>query len=208
MTSIVIPENVTSIGEYAFQSCDALTSVTIFDLSAWCKIDFNGFFSSPLLYGAKLYLNDQLLTELTIPEDITKIKGYAFLGCSSIKKVNISDNVTSIGNYAFYDCDALTSIIIPNNVTSIGNYAFENCEALTSVTIGSGVTFIGKYAFSQCHNLSVCYCYATKTPGAWDSERPFYEIKSGAVLYVPIRCKASYESHNWTQDFSVILEMD
>ena len=120
LTSIVIPENVTSIGEYAFQSCDALTSVTIFDLSAWCKIDFNGFFSSPLLYGAKLYLNDQLLTELTIPEDITKIKGYAFLGCSSIKKVNISDNVTSIGNYALYDCDALTSIVIPENVTSIG----------------------------------------------------------------------------------------
>ena len=148
------------------------------------------------------------LQNIVLPQNVTSISDYAFQSCNALTSIVIPDNVTSIGNYAFYDCDALTSIIIPNNVTSIGDYAFENCEALTSVTIGSGVTFIGKYAFSQCHNLSVCYCYATKTPGAWDSERPFYEIKSGAVLYVPIRCKASYESHNWTKDFSVILEMD
>ena len=131
MTSVTIGSGVTSIGEYAFSSCYALTSVTIgsgvtsigsnafyrsfditsvtiFDLSAWCKIDFKDKQSSPLYHGGKLYLNYQLLTELTIPEDITEIKNYAFYGCSYIEKVNISDNVTSIGEQAFYYCNNLS----------------------------------------------------------------------------------------------------
>ena len=154
LTSITIGDGVASIDKNAFSSCVSLTSVTISDLSAWCNINFGDGISNPLSHEAKLYLNDKLLTELIIPEDVTKIKDIAFRGCSSIEKVIISDNVTSIGSNAFYDCDALTSIVIPDNITSIGYAAFYDCDALTSVTIGNGVTKIDSSAFYDCDALT------------------------------------------------------
>ena len=73
-------------------------------------------------------------TEIVIPNNVTKIYGYAFYGCSSLTSVTIPNSVTSIGNYAFRGCSSLTSITIPNSVTSIGGYVFYGCSSLTSVT--------------------------------------------------------------------------
>ena len=104
MSSVTIGNSVTSIGAKAFNNCDALSSVYISDLSAWCRIDFvNGY--NPLCKGAKFYLNNVEVTDLVIPDDITEIK-----------------------KYAFADCQSLTSVTIPNSVTSIGNYAFDGCN--------------------------------------------------------------------------------
>ena len=154
LASVTIYSGITSIGGNAFSGCETLTSVTISDLSAWFKIYFRNAAASPLCYGAKLYLNDQLLTELTIPENITEIKDYAFYGCSSIEKVIISDNVTSIGKNVFSCCDALSSVTIGNGVTSISEAVFQGCRALTSIVIPDNVTSIGKNAFQNCDALT------------------------------------------------------
>ena len=130
LTSVTIPNSVTSIEDSAFEGCSGLKSVNISNLSAWCKIDFNVGLSNPLNNGANLFLNGELITDLTIPNDITEIKHHTFYGYSGLTSVTIPNSVTSIGNFAFYGCGGLTSVTIPNSVTSIGNYAFEGCTGL------------------------------------------------------------------------------
>ena len=152
-TSVTIGDSVTAIGDYAFYDYSSLISVYISDLSAWCKIDF-GYPANPLQKGANLYLNNELVTDLVIPSDITEIKPYVFGGCSSLTSVTIPDSVTTIGGSAFSSCSSLTSITIGDGVTTIGDSAFACCSSLTSVTIPDGVTAIGDGAFSFCYSLT------------------------------------------------------
>ena len=123
LTSVTIPDSVTSIGDAAFYGCSSLTSVYYEgDLSAWCNIDFYSDDSNPLRNGAKLYINNTEVTEVTIPSDISEIKNYTFCGCSSLKSVTIGDSVTSIGDGAFYGCSSLTSVYCKATTPPTGGY--------------------------------------------------------------------------------------
>ena len=135
LTSIVIPDSVTSIGRFAFSGCTGLTDVYITDIDAWCNISFSSSDSNPMYYGANLYLDGNLVTELIIPDSVTSIGSYTFYGCTGLTSIVIGDSVTSIGEEAFYGCESLTSILIPDSVTSIGNWAFLRCTGLTSITV-------------------------------------------------------------------------
>ena len=150
LTSVTIGDSVTTIGNSAFDNCNSLTGVYIDNISAWCKINFGDIYSNPLYYGKKLYLNGVIVTEITIPSNITEIKDYAFYRCSDLTSVTIPDSVTSIGYAAFYGCSSLTSVTIGNRVTSIGKWAFSDCNSLTSVTIPDSVSSIGEDAFYGC----------------------------------------------------------
>ena len=139
LTSITIPNSVTSIGQYAFSSCSNLTNITIPSTVTSIK------------KGAFARCNS--LTSITIPNSVTSIGQYAFSVCSSLTSITIPDSVTSIGTNAFYECSKLTSIAIPDGVTSIGGSVFA-LSGLTSVTIPNSVTSIGDGAFASCTNLS------------------------------------------------------
>ena len=161
LTSVVIGNSVTSIGSYAFEYCRNLTSVYITDIAAWCNI--SGLYNL-MGYGASnknLYLNNELVAELIIPDSVASIDDWAFASCTSLTSVVIGDSVTSIGDSAFRFCDGLTSVVIPDSVTSIGFAAFDSCSSLTSVVIGDSVTSIGSYAFEYCTSLTSVYYKGT-----------------------------------------------
>ena len=169
MTSVTIPDSVTSIGDYAFAYCDFLKSVTIPD--SVTSIGNNAFYGCNFTlyteYELGKYVGDKtnpyaVLVEVTnknmstyaIHFDTKVIGGYAFADCSRLTSITIPDGVRGISSYAFDSCDALTSVTIGDSVTSIGSFAFNNCTSLTSVTIPDSVTSIGYQAFYWCTSLT------------------------------------------------------
>ena len=146
ITSVTIPNGVTEIGPFAFYNCTGLTRVSITNIESWCNIPFSSFNDNPLYYAHNLYLNDELVTNIIIPDGVTSISNYAFSGCTSITSIIIPDSVTSIGGYAFYWCRGLTSVTIGNSVTSIGQAAFSGCYRLVEVVNKSSLQLtLGSY---------------------------------------------------------------
>ena len=154
LTSMTIPGSVASIGNQAFDGCSKLANVHIDDVASWCKICFGNYYSNPLVYANKFYMNGGLVTNLEIPSSVTSIGDFAFCKCSGLTSVTIPNTVTRIGDYAFRNCGGLTSITIPNSVTHIGNDAFYSCSKLMSVEIGGSVISIGESAFDNCTKLA------------------------------------------------------
>ena len=155
LTSIEIPSSVTSIGFDAFYNCPALEKVNITDIDAWAIINFDREKANPLYYGAGLYLNGELVTEVTLTT-ATKIEFFAFCGYDFFTNITIPNCVKSIGDCAFSNCSNLTSIEISSSVTIILPSVFEDCSALETVTFGdnSQLDYIGYRAFSNCSNLT------------------------------------------------------
>ena len=120
MTTAVIGDCVTSIGENAFEYCSGLTNVTIG--------------SGITSIGQMAFYDCYSLTSINIPSGVTSIGDYSFLGCSGLTSIDIPNSVTSIGGYAFYKCSGITAVTIGSGVTSIGEYAFYECNGLTSIT--------------------------------------------------------------------------
>ena len=140
MTSVVISDGVTRIGNYAFSDCEGLTSINIPD--------------SVTTIGESAFENCSSLTSITIPNSVTSIGENAFSDCINLDNISIPDNVTFIGEYAFQYCDNLTNITIGNGVASIGRGTFSYCKNLTNITIGNGVTSIEENAFHSCESLA------------------------------------------------------
>ena len=154
LESVSLPNSLNNIGgKNTFYNCTSLSKLYIQDLSVWCTKEYRSFDMNPLNYAHNLYVNNELVTELTIPNDVECIYPYAFYGCTSISSVSIPDNVTSIGVSAFSDCNNLESVVIAESVTQIGNFAFNSCSNLETINIPNGVTSIGDGTFSGCSNL-------------------------------------------------------
>ena len=176
VTSVNIPNGVTSIGNNAFSGCTSLVSITI-----------PGSMTS---IGNNAFMQCASLANITIPDSVTSIGNSAFGGCANLASINVSEksenyssvdgilfnknitklirypsaktiseysvpnSVTSIGNSAFSGCTNLASITIPDSVTSIGDGAFGVCTNLASITISNSVTSIGTHTFTSCANLT------------------------------------------------------
>ena len=140
VTSVLVREGTSKIGNNAFSGMDKLTEVSLPD--------------TVTSLGSNAFYRCTSLTWLTIPSSVTSIGDLAFTGCIALDNVNIPDGVTSIGSRVFAECSSLPSLTLPSGVTSIGDSAFSGCSALTNVNIPSGVTSIRESAFSGCSRLT------------------------------------------------------
>ncbi|MFZ9794475.1 MAG: leucine-rich repeat domain-containing protein, partial [Gemmataceae bacterium] len=179
LTSITIPNSVTTISNYAFSGCASLTSITIpnsvtsFGDDIWTfpfsgctglteiNVDsgnasfssINGVLFNKAVTSIIFYPPGKIGT-YTIPSGVSTIKIFTFQGSPGLTSIIIPNSVTTIPEYAFSSCTSLTSIIIPNSVTTIPEYAFSSCTSLTSITIPNSITTIGNSGFQGCTSLT------------------------------------------------------
>ena len=199
LSSVTIGETVTAIGDYAFQGCQNLISATIGesvtkigyggfgycnaltsvhytgDISGWCSITFEDGYANPLSNGGSLYIDNQQVVDLVIPDVVTTIKSYTFYNCSGLTSVVIPDSVTAIEYNAFEGCtqlleiekgvsyvdkwavdfdDSVAEVTLRNDTVGIADNTFSGCENLTSIVIPDKVTTIGRSAFDSCYGLT------------------------------------------------------
>lgn len=159
LSDITIPVSVSSIGDDAFWNCSSECNVRISDLEQWCGLEFTEG-SVPLSDYSHFYINDELITELEIPDTVTDIGDYAFYGCCDLTSVKIPSGVKAIGVCSFSNCRNLSSVSIPATVVSIGDDAFDNCSGLARVDISSlsdwfNIKFASRYSnpLFCAHNL-------------------------------------------------------
>jgi hypothetical protein len=193
LTSIVIPDTVTSIGTGVFDGCtniesvtlpgtlnqtsiqNALSSLAANSANSSYDIEITNVTTTTQISDIKTAIsNSGKYVDLALENctDLPSIPNSAFQNCNKITNIELPDSITTIGNNAFYNCSSLESISIPSSVTSIGNSAFYYCTSLESITIPSSVTSIGSNAFSSCTSLESITIPSSVTSignGAFDS---------------------------------------
>ena len=162
LTSVSLPDGLTSIGNAAFEYCSSLATVSIG--SGLTTIGNSAFSNCTSLtgitlpdgvttIGAEAFFNCTSLTGITIPNTVTSI-GIAAFRYSGLTTASIGNGVTTIGNNTFANCTSLTGITLPDGLTTIGDEAFFNCTSLTGITLPDGLTTIGDEAFFNCTSLT------------------------------------------------------
>lgn len=126
VTSVTIPDSVTSIPDAAFVNCSELTNISIPN--------------SVTYIGLSAFSSCTSLKSITLPSSLRSISEALFFGCSQLTTIQIPDSVSSIQAYAFYNCGKLETIRIPVSVTSIGDYAFDGCPSSMTVTYSGSKT--------------------------------------------------------------------
>ena len=206
LTTLTIGSSVTNISKRAFDNCRHLTSVSYNgDVADWCRITFDSTdgTSNPLWSAHNLYINNELVTNLIIPETITRVNPVAFYSAQCLTSVTIPNTVTTIGYIAFAGCNGISNLTIPNSVTSIDDLAFCSWTGLTSVAIGNSVERIGIYAFAQCNNLDTIYSFAITPPTI---ESTTFNDSLSIPIIVPCGSAPAYNNAEHWNHFTNIQE--
>ena len=145
LESIDLPDSVTVISGYAFRGCENLASVKL-PLS-WQNVSTGSYSDRSPFYDC------ESLTEITIPDGMTRLPDYAFYNCASLKKIHFPESLAEIGAFAFSRCTGLEEVSFSEGLASIGNSAFDSCTSLARVTFPDSLTTIENSAFSGCTAL-------------------------------------------------------
>lgn len=212
----IIPDDVTCIGEDAFYGRSSLTSLNVpnsvtsigngaFRDTKWFDDQLDGLvYAGKVVYKYKGEMPEN--TTIDIKEGTLGIAGYAFYGCAGLCSITIPESVTNIGTSAFNGCRNLSAINIPNNITEINYMTFDGCENLKSIILPENVKTIGDCAFCNCTSLSSVKV-GMKNPVSLLSQSTFDRCY-GATLYVPYGSKEAYQSAKYWNYFEDIVECD
>ena len=208
LTSIAIPDSVTSVCHYVFSNCTNLTSVTIPFVGLKAGVKSTDPYQYPL--GAMFHVTGY--SGFWSIRQYYPTKNYTTIGFSEYRFPESLRSVTVTGGNilrgAFYGCGFLTSITLPDSATSIGAYAFYNCTGLTSITIPKNVTSIGDNAFSNCTNLTSIIMLPTTPPAIMSTYGLFgTNLYSLEQIIVPKGCGDAYKAA-WSNYASKIVEAD
>ena len=153
LTSVTIPKGVTSIDDFAFSCCTDLTKFNVSENNEnYASVD--GVLFNKEKNCLVLYPNGKSDKKYIIPDSVKTINRCAFNNCTELTEITIPDSVTNIEDFAFYGCTNLKSIEIPNTITDIKDGMFFGCSALTSISIPDSVTNIEENAFWNCTGLT------------------------------------------------------
>lgn len=206
LNSISIPNSITKIYPEAFSN-GSVSSVKIKDLAAWCNISIESYFkTNPLTIASHLFVNDEEIHDLVIPDGVKTIGNwqfYQFSGltsvkipssvtsvgrecfalCSSLKTVEIGDNTsqeaaTVLGQRAFYHSDNIDSIFLGNNVAELGKEAFGYIKRVRNVVIPNSVKTMDTHVFCSCENLESVQLSENLKRIEWASFGSCYSLKS------------------------------
>lgn len=154
LSSISIPESVNRVYSGAFANCSNLKAVHVKNIESWCKIIFEDIHANPLLNAKHLFINNEEIKNIVIPNSITKIEDFTFTNCYEITNVSIPNSVITIGQQSFGDCTGIKALTIPNSVNSIGYNAFSGCSSMSSVILPTNLSIISRGMFAGCSSLN------------------------------------------------------
>ena len=176
LTTVTLPESLTTLGSYAFSSCKSLKTIKISSgvtaIPDHCFYECSSLDSVTIPEGVTTIgdraFEDCNLNALTLPESLEAIGSIAFCGNRSLKSVNIPAKVKTIESYAFFNC-GLTELVIPEGVLVIDQDAFLGNYSLKNLTLPSTITSIGESAFLYNYNLQSIICNAVTPPTLGDN---------------------------------------
>ncbi len=186
---ITIPESVKTLGTMAFTGI-SLEQLYIPDIKHWCEINIKNGTSLHIKEDVtEVFVGGEKITELVIPDGVTKIPASAFHSWYFLESVTFNDDVTEIGDFAFCHCINIKELTLPDTVKYIGSYAFSLCYSLETLDLGSGVEEIMDYAFQECISLKKVVIPGSVTTlefGAFNDCIGLKEIVFGdGLLFVP-----------------------
>ena len=194
ITSISIPDSVTTLGSSVFSNCTSLTSVNIPNSITEIR--------------DSVFSNCTNLTSISIPDSVTTLGSSVFSNCTNLTSVTIPDSVTTIGGSTFYNCTSLTSINIPDSVTTIWDTAFYRCINLKNIVLPNSMKFIGYNAFDGCYRLVEIYNQSSLNIVAGSSDYGKIGYYAKAIHTQPYTSKVSADENGYvlyTDDDAVSL---
>jgi hypothetical protein len=182
LASVSIPAGVTGIGQGPFSGCTGLADIAVEPRNERYASRGGVLFNKTLTILIQ-YPAGKKEDRYAIPAGVTSIGDWAFSGCTGLSSVSIPAGVTSIGNGAFSACTGFSSVSIPAGVTSIGNSAFSGCTGLSSVSIPAGVTNVGNGAFEDCTGFGEYFSRNIKSAGEYTRRGEEWTVQTALRAY-------------------------
>ena len=206
LTSIKMPSTIKTVDMNAFSNCYKLKQIHIADIGKWCQISYSSWSDASLpfaaSYGGHLYLNNEEIIDLEIPDGVTSISANAFRYCIGINSVKMPQSVNKIGEQAFANCSNLEDVEISDNLQKLENKTFYGCK-IKKVTIPSSVQYIYSQVFDACYSLESVRVKAETPPFLNPTAFSNYNIP----LYVPAESVDAYKAAEPWKNFGVIQEI-